>query len=481
MFIARKITFYVFLAAYCILCPLIIFYSFGYILHPIKKEISHTGLIHLATIPSGADVYLENSRFRYKTPTSITELLPGKYKVTVRLKGFRPWRHRVTIEEGKASAFNNILLVPAVWEPQELSSESKYASLMFFPESGGVILKKGAQLKDFYGFDRKKEKVVSFTNEYAPTRDFAVSSLYLLRGGKSAIVYGGSLWDKKFYLIDLTEGEKEPVDITKLISEKPDRFLWRVLDEEDCFAVYNGYVNRVNFREMSLSPRFINEMKGFGASGRWLYVLEKNNSFLRTTVDLELSTVLFEGKYFGERIFDTSRSYRVRFLDNDVFLFWGDKGDLIVTIPPHILAEEGVKGVDYNKQRKRLLYWTNDTIWVADFTGEDDSESLFQYPVSVRLVYSGGRNIAQCFWVHNGTHILYRERDRLFLLELMSDEKHHLEYIVRAQNNSDIFYSDEDGYIYYLDQNGGLKKLKILLKETMIPFAFGEKERQENR
>src|SRR4051812_25026631 len=95
----RKILFYVFVAAYAIIGPLMVLYALGYIFRPgEEKGMVPTGLISLATEPSGATVYVGNKRYSKKTPAVVRNLLPGSYPVSIQMKGHRGWSSKVPVE-----------------------------------------------------------------------------------------------------------------------------------------------------------------------------------------------------------------------------------------------------------------------------------------------------------------------------------------------------------------------------------------------
>ena len=91
MILLRRILFYLFFIAYLVICPLIILYAFGYILQPnSERGMVKTGLISLASVPPGANVYIENKRYLSRTPTVIRDLIPGDYYVSMYLKDYQP-------------------------------------------------------------------------------------------------------------------------------------------------------------------------------------------------------------------------------------------------------------------------------------------------------------------------------------------------------------------------------------------------------
>jgi hypothetical protein len=114
MLIARRIIFLIFLLAYLVACPLLLLHASGYIVDPFTREVKQTGLVRLASSPSGARIYLEKSRFVRRTPATIDKLLPGQYTVTLTRPGYRSWVHTIDVKPGKAVVFEHIVLIPEV-------------------------------------------------------------------------------------------------------------------------------------------------------------------------------------------------------------------------------------------------------------------------------------------------------------------------------------------------------------------------------
>ena len=482
MLCARKILFYLFLLIYCILCPILILYSFGFYLNPSNNEISQTGLIHIASVPAGADIFLGKSRYKYKTPATITNLLPGQYQITLKLKGCRLWSHQVSIEEGRASAFDNIVLLPRKFNPKIIVTQFDYQDLIALSETGSFILKTGSRLKDFFIFAWKKDKLRPLLEDYAAYADFPVSGIYKETRGSQIIIFGGPLWIKKFYLFDLEDKEPRIRDITKLFDGKPEQLIWDGAYQNNSFALYRGYINRLDFKEMSLYPKFIENIKGFGISAKWLYILGKDRRISKISTDQVRRRVIIRDGNFAKAFFGKSRFYKIELLGEDVLAFLGDSGDLIITLPPYDIADGGVSGISLHKTSKRLLFWSKNIIGAADFSGNNTEESVFPDEIPVQRIYEQGRNIEQCFWAYGGTHIIFRDGDEVFLLELEPDGKHHLEHILEIKNSTDIVYSEERGSLYYLDPKGRITKLQIFPAEEIgfTSFAKGDKLK-ENR
>ncbi len=474
MLIARKIFFYLFLLLYCIFCPILILYSFGYILNPVSKEISQSGLIHIETIPFGANIYLGKSHYKYKTPASITNLFPGSYNVTLKLKGYRLWSHTVLVEEGKASTFNNIILLPQDLNPRILLPQSNYQSLVVLPKADSFLLKKGSEVKDYFVFDWKNEVIQPLLERHTFDANFPISDIYPQIKGNKIIILGGSLWDKRFYLIDPEDRDNTVNEITKVFSGRPNAIIWDAAYPNNCFARYGGNIHLIDLKGMVVHSKFLENIKGFGIVDKWIYVLENDFRVSKMRLDETQRTILFEDSNSGKDIFRGSRFYDIQFLMENIFIFLGENGDLVITLAPSDIVQTRVLGIDFNKRSKRLLWWSKNTIEVADFNGKIAKDNLSSGRIKAETVHAQGKSISQCFWAHNGTHIIFKDKDRVFLLELLSNGKHHTEFITAIKNNSELFYSEETESLYYLDTKGRISVISLVPKENIISLLSKE-------
>ena len=413
---ARKLLYYIFLLIYIAVCPALIMYALGYTLFPASGQVVRTGLVHLSTLPEGADIFLGRSRYKEKTPASITELTPGRYRVGVRKSGYRPWSHLVSIEPGKAAAFENIILIPNTPKVTRLAA-GRHDDIIPMPGTGFIILKAGDKLIDYLVFDLDKNTSAQLIAPGSAFSGLPVISITTQPGSRVVLAYAGTLWTKEYLLIDTSNGG-QTAQVTKLFPEKPDRVKWAPDDGSAVFTLRDGRVNRLDTAQMALYPDYIEGVKNFILEGRSIYTIGKDDTVFK--------------REYGK----IGAPEAVR--DNTAYL---------------ALTRENA---EYDKDAKRFLYWTKRDIFTAGTT--EDGEKLF-----TQKVYAGGKNIRQCFWAYKGTHILFVDRNEVKLLELAPDGNHHVEPLTGIKPGSSVYYSDETGYLYYLDpKGGGLNGLRIL-------------------
>lgn len=131
----RSFLFYLSLLIFFGGLPFILLFALGYKFDPHTLRIVKTGLIYIKTQPEGATIYLNNKLIPSKTPSSIRELLPGSYKIALELVRHYPWKGELSVEAGKVSRLDKIILFPLTPDLEQLNRE-KFAFFRLDSESG---------------------------------------------------------------------------------------------------------------------------------------------------------------------------------------------------------------------------------------------------------------------------------------------------------------------------------------------------------
>ncbi|MFA5115372.1 MAG: PEGA domain-containing protein [Candidatus Omnitrophota bacterium] len=106
----RGILFYASVAVFFVFLPFVLSSALGYRFDRRNLKFTRSGLIFIKTQPSGANVYLNGKLLNDKTPVTINELLPGRYRIRLELERYYPWSDEVTVEAGKATPLDKIIL-----------------------------------------------------------------------------------------------------------------------------------------------------------------------------------------------------------------------------------------------------------------------------------------------------------------------------------------------------------------------------------
>ena len=123
----RGLLFYLSVFLFFIGLPFILSFALGYKFNTHLLKFVKTGIIFVKTQPAGAKIYLNGKLIVEKSPTSLQELLPGVYKVTLELAQHYPWKAEVEVEAGKVSRVDKVILFPVRPNLQQLNQE-KFSS-----------------------------------------------------------------------------------------------------------------------------------------------------------------------------------------------------------------------------------------------------------------------------------------------------------------------------------------------------------------
>ncbi len=133
----RSSLFYFSVFLFFIGLPFILAFALGYKFNARTLRFSKTGLIYIKTQPDGAKIYLNGKLMPARSPASITELVPGVYKIALELAQHYPWRGEIDVEAGKASRFDKIILFPLRPDLAQLNQE-RFSSFRIDTEKRAV-------------------------------------------------------------------------------------------------------------------------------------------------------------------------------------------------------------------------------------------------------------------------------------------------------------------------------------------------------
>ena len=452
MQILRRILFYLFLCIYLIICPLIIFSALGYKFSPQDKEIVQTGLLYLSSIPSQADVYFGKSRYAQKTPATVRDLLPGDYFVKLSLKGYKLWQDTLTIKAGKATAFERILLIPQNWQKRELSGD-KFRSLAGLSGTDFLILSKGAKAEDYYVFNCKTEQAFPVLRADSGLKDSRVLVQFSVDDSPQFIISAELRGKKIFLLVRIKEDSADTLDITDLIYEPPLDIVWDPADNRHIFSLHKDKLNRLDVESRTVYPNYAKNLKGYGLSDRQVYILDNNYTLLQSKSDKNDMEPVRVDLILRKLLSAEKGNLRIKILSEENLLFLSSDGELLTNLPPYLLSEEAIEGTEYSKKIKSLLFWTRNKIGVIDFLNEDNA--IPGKKINLQWLYAKGVKISQCSWVYEDSHIIFRDRDQVYLVEFGEDSPQYLENVVKLKENTSFYYNEPTGNLYYLEPSSG--------------------------
>ncbi|MBI4431819.1 MAG: PEGA domain-containing protein [Candidatus Omnitrophica bacterium] len=466
MTLLRRVVFYILLVTYLITCPLVILYALGYGYNPgHAPHITKMGVISLSTVPSGASVYLGRSRFTEKTPTVIMDLFPGDYLLKAFLKDHRPWARTVTVEPGKATVFEDVLLVPKNLRQDTIAPDS-FDDILVLERASFCLLAKGTKLKDMLVFYWRKEKTRPLLAAGSPHEEDRLIEIFHAPRSPMLVLRVKSGSGEKILKLSLHGSRTTVKEFSDLMAGAPAAIFWARGAENDLFALDDGRLFRVDVSSKKTYMLFGEQVQGAGIFDDRLYVI-KSNRVLRTDQDGENIELLLDDLELGEKLFDGSRDFQIEKLEDSTLLFWEKDGRLIANRFPFQLAGDGVRGVTALEDKPAMLFWRKESIGVVDFSREKiESDDAFEKTAKPRWIYTRGSDIQQVFRLLGGTHVLFRDGNGVYLLEAFSGPESGARFIVEAKEKSDVLFEEASGKLFYLAPGSGkLSSVELLQKD----------------
>lgn len=462
MRILRRTLFYLFLLIYLMACPWVVLYALGYVVRPgAEQGLMRTGLISVSSIPPGGSVYLGNRRYARRTPTMLRNLLPGEYPVKVVLKNHQPWARVVTVEAEKATLLDTILLIPQQRQPVELLAEP-IEDLIPVERTRVCLLRTGPMLGDYLVYDWKGGTHSPLLRPEAPLHDARVLSLTTVPGSPSLFLHVEAQDGERFLWIDRVGEEPRLEDLTRLVPERPLWVSWDPANRRHLFVFQRGALTRIDIASQAVYPEFLSEIRGFGLFDKSIYALTASGSLLRTDDEGRNPFVLLDTPWLAS-LFGQRGLFKIHPIDRKTLVFLGERGELLAGQFPYRFIDRGVVGMGWD--RRRVLFWTKEKLGIMEWPAASAEEEVAEPVPELRWAFKRGRHIEQAFWVFEGSHILFRDENRVYLLEVDASGLSEPIELLQVSNDSSILYVEESGRLYFLDRaTKRLSTLSILPK-----------------
>ncbi len=201
-----------------------IFLTKGYSFSPREGRILGTGIIAVASLPTGASVYIDG-HLTTATDTTIASLSPKSYKIRISKEGFIPWEKTVEVREGlvtdiKATLFPSLpTLFPLTYNGATnptLSPDGQNLAFGVPTSSDSARIKSGIWVWTFdsgpiaFARGAQPHQIVAST----PTLDFSQSQLKFSPDSKQLLV---TLYEDK--VIDQAHIRNYLLSLNSLISQ----------------------------------------------------------------------------------------------------------------------------------------------------------------------------------------------------------------------------------------------------------------------
>lgn len=115
---------------FCVVSPLIIFYTAGYRYSWKEKKIKQTGVISIDAEPRDAMVTLNTVRINKKLPIRLTNRAPGTYHVSIEKEGYRTWEKDIVVTSNQTTYIKDLTLFKNATPNNQPINEGKLQTII---------------------------------------------------------------------------------------------------------------------------------------------------------------------------------------------------------------------------------------------------------------------------------------------------------------------------------------------------------------
>ena len=106
----RRITYSIFFLLFFIIAPVLTMYALGYRYDFKTGNLEKNGAFYVKSYPRGSDIFIDGQKIDKKTPTQITSVKAGTYKLMVKKDLYAPWEKELTVNPGQTTFAEDIVL-----------------------------------------------------------------------------------------------------------------------------------------------------------------------------------------------------------------------------------------------------------------------------------------------------------------------------------------------------------------------------------
>ncbi|MBI2637365.1 MAG: PEGA domain-containing protein [Candidatus Sungbacteria bacterium] len=459
----RRIFFYISIAMFLLITPLILLYSKGYAISLKNRDIIKTGSIFLkSSNEAGLKVYLDGTFYRETSFLSrgalVSDLKPGNHALRIEKEGFAVWQKTLPVAPERVTEVRNIFLLPDLSKsPASVfihSASSSLSIISLSPDESKIAVR-----------EKTKGTVGIVDAGSGATEETDIHS------GKNIL---GAAWaDDSTRLLLQEPGDKLFIKNLALQKQKSVSELPATIRRENADATPNTYdTASAAFDPSDTSGIFIFDTAGvlsklplkISATSTAVSVLENINSY---GISKDSILVLFKNGFFGKTdlagkkvvtlgrkgafISETamaqmgeSDSGDIYFIDASNGLFLSQKGD--IEIEP---IDGGVLGAAFSEDGKKLLYWKESELAVVLL--DDEQYQPFRKNGTRIKIPAPGERIQKAAWYEkDAEHIIVLTQNGLFVSDIDDRGGFFIKKLIERPIEN-FFYSAKNQKLYWGD------------------------------
>lgn len=444
----RRLLYFIFIAAFCTITPLVILYANGYQLSLNSRSLVKTGMLIVDTYPQNAEISLNgelqtdfvnkilNPGENVTTPAKIKNLIPGDYMVSFNLDGYWPWEKKLTIRPGESTYAEDVILFKKS-APNMLSAGEKY-SLVTSPDTDKIMVtgRVGADI-----FNANDKSLVASTSSGSVDDIWSSDSKMALVGNA---------------VIRLDQAAPA-MDIEKTLGKNIINTKWSPSDSSALYYQIGNQIFRYDLTEQKSESLFPENaipqsykglpMSDFVRLGNRLYV-----AFYKQARSIVLYYDLDNRKAVREVSIPSSREVTFANYDQgNLNLLDRSNGNLhLINFDNFYPLENTITDISdgYWVTKDRLLGWNESEIFIYE-------SNIKQKNLLTRIA----QPIRRAVWHPSNNYIIYSTDKEITSFELDDREKHNTVALVSGENFKGIALDKKATTLYFIGRIEGKEGL----------------------
>ncbi len=435
--ILRKFLAYFATTIFVIASCFFVFISFGYRYNFTKNRFEKTSVLYIKSYPRGADVLMNDKKYKDTTPAQINYLKPDVYKIQVIKDKYQKWEKQISVRIEEAVFLENISLF--FTEPQTSIIESgEFTEVSISPNKEMILF-----------YDNKNKNLNVF--------DIKSNNIATIEENQSIIDY--SLWSSdnqkillrsnNKYFVSFPYLNKDIMDLSTYLNFKIKSFTWDKFNSNLLYIIdYSGNLYKFDVVSIKLENLQLNNILAVKPEGdKIFYVQKQKNQTIFTYYKKNQEGVDFIVVPYSEtyEFLEPYRDYFCLFDKSSTKLYIMDpnqKNYILKTI-------YNAKDVSWDLYNRILLLKNDFEIWTYDIKTQEE-----------KIISRSSQKIDTAFWHRNNNHIFYESNSELKVLEF-DDRWGRNEFLIKKDVISKYVLANRRGNILYYITQFGLEKNTI--------------------
>lgn len=443
----RRIIALIFILAFLIAAPSLLFYTAGYRYNFKKSEVQKTGALIIKTEPHGAGVSLNEQLMSSATPLRLNNILPDEYTVTVQKEDYYPWVKKLLIKPQESTFAEDIILFLRA-EPKKIIDQN-IVWLNFSPAHKYALYltdEKNNQNLYVLNLNNSKTKPIPLATKL----DSNLQTIWS-NDASNAIVA-----DKGWTYIITTYFSPQITDISSRVAkEHLTNFKWAENNSNILFAQSDNQIHQINLITNTSEPIFklagAESLIDYLVTGEEIFIIEKlaaKTIITKYPLGLDKQPELNQSIELKNEHFRLAAHYQ-----NLLGLTTDDTGSLYLinlSLDKIAFYKDGVRGLDLDSANHYLLIETEQELSYIDLTqSELREENITRYSQGLRSAFWHSESENYVFSLHEGKVEIIEldNRDHRFTISLPIDNATTL----NSDNNSEKLFFLKDQSLYELN------------------------------